>query len=360
MEGFKFFKKSDKKEGVLGVSNKLLMNAIVAAILSFTPAKAQELGLSERQKDSVKIANEVGKFLNDRDFLIHNLPVYYSTINGAEDFEKGSIDEKTDLILKKDSAYIPHKIGVRGKFEYARIGFGEKERPLNLEKLDEYFEQIYPKGFAYRNVDSVIATDSTHYDTGVKQHSNATYLREQRAVGTFRGFIDGEHSYEKAAEEFWRIMDHELAHSEDWTLKNGTSFKYRVQMLKRILDRVKSDDRYKSEYVESIKDTNKEAELYRKCMEYWAEIFQAYISGNDTLQISDKIKSSKLAEYFLNYNKSKQLSKEDYDIVHDYIMVTDPEFDLAKSRAIRAEAIKSIMAPIEEIKKSPQKNSKQK
>jgi hypothetical protein len=98
-------------------------------------------------------------------------------------------------------------------------------------------------------------------------------------------------------------IDHEVAHANDWLTDSQMSQKERLELLYLIAQRLSAPDRYKSGYVESIKEKTPEATNYRKAMEYWAEISKAY------------------------FNSPWNLSINDFVIVHNLVRKTDPDYN---------------------------------
>ena len=73
---------------------------------------------------------------------------------------------------------------------------------------------------------------------------------------------------------------HEAAHANDWKSRDR-HVNQRINMLYEIIGRAKNSNRFRSLYVESIKNPDKQQELVLKSNEYWAEIASAYFSGKD-------------------------------------------------------------------------------
>jgi hypothetical protein len=109
---------------------------------------------------------------------------------------------------------------------------------------------------------------------------------------------------------------HEMFHQADWISNSSLTHKERLQLLQATIDRVQSPDRYKSSYVEEIKNRNKQIELLNKATEYFAEIGGMYMSKDFHL-----------------------LPKADRDLVASFINKFDPKFDRAAAAKKRAQII---------------------
>jgi hypothetical protein len=118
----------------------------------------------------------------------------------------------------------------------------------------------------------------------------------------------------------WLICEtlaHEEAHENDPRTNKLLTMQERLQLLSDLADRVKSPDRFKSNYVEGINNPDKKVELANKVNEYWAEINAAYLSGN----------------YF-------RLPQADRELVAGMIKKIDPKFDRKKSMKAREAIVK--------------------
>ncbi len=82
-------------------------------------------------------------------------------------------------------------------------------------------------------------------------------------------------------------LTHEAAHANDWKARYR-NVPERINMMYENLKRVKSTDRFRSGYVESIKNADKQYELSLKTGEYWAEITKQYFSDKEELPKQDR------------------------------------------------------------------------
>jgi len=105
-----------------------------------------------------------------------------------------------------------------------------------------------------------------------------------------------------------KTMFHEIAHCNDWERDSEMSLIERLKMLELMVERVKSEDRFLSNYVETIKNPNGEKEtLYLKAIEYWAEIAAQYFAAPEAFKVENPI---------------------DFKIVDEFIKKQNPGFDI--------------------------------
>ena len=188
---------------------------------------------------------------------------------------------------------------------------GFEKFDISNETIKAIIDQTLPKGFR-RNISSVTYRDyaaplSERYGMNLRQSSQEAARADSRdksiqviqgAKGTGKSWIANE------------LLIHEIFHLQDWQSNSLLTADERIELLKKVVDRVISSDRYKSSYVEGIKNANKHSELTAKSGEYFAEIGAAYMSS-----------------------KYKMLPKPDRELIDGFIKKIDPSFD-------RAEALK--------------------
>lgn len=81
---------------------------------------------------------------------------------------------------------------------------------------------------------------------------------------------------------------HEVAHSNDWGDRERP-VPERIETLYRVLARLSSAGRFRSGYVESIRNDDKGLELAVKVREYWAAIAAQYFVDKDVLPEQDRM-----------------------------------------------------------------------
>jgi hypothetical protein len=123
---------------------------------------------------------------------------------------------------------------------------------------------------------------------------------------------------------FMFALCHETGHCGDPVRNKYLTREERIFIANKIGERLQHNDRYKSKYVEKIKNANKQVEQDRKATEYFAEITAAYI------------------------NEHRNMALEDKEIVEFVIKKVDPHFDpdhASKILALMADKIHAMTNP---------------
>jgi len=104
------------------------------------------------------------------------------------------------------------------------------------------------------------------------------------------------------------VIFHEVGHCNSWISDSEMSLIERLRMLKLITERVNSEDRFNSAYVEAIESPNGKKETqYIKATEYWAEICGKYFAAPEAF---------------------KTENPKDFKIVDEFIKKQSPGFDI--------------------------------
>ena len=104
--------------------------------------------------------------------------------------------------------------------------------------------------------------------------------------------------------DFQLLLLHETGHANDWRARYR-NVPERINMMYENLKRVKSPDRFRSGYVESIKNPDKQIESSLKTVEYWAEIVKQYFSDKEQLSNKDQ----ELVKQFMEYSIRSEVKK---------------------------------------------------
>lgn len=192
----------------------------------------------------------------------------------------------------------------------------EKIEVINNTQVREIFESTMPRCFV-ENISTVTyshvtksmperygITDSMAVEAG---HAD----RVVRKIGITKGATQLHRS--SIAND---LFIHESAHLSDWKSNKLLTAKERMNLCYSVIERLKSEDRFKSSYVESIHNSDKQAEMDLKSVEYFAEICSAYFSG-DIISLNDA----------------------DMKIVEDILMKTDKNFDRISAAEARNKII---------------------
>ena len=194
---------------------------------------------------------------------------------------------------------------------------GFEKFDISNETVERILRETLPKGFL-RNINSISYRDyhqampSTYGMNLVESTRQAAHAdSSEKSIEIIRGA--------KGANISWvanELIVHESFHLQDWRANSLLTADERLELFKGVAARVKSPDRYKSNYVEDIKNNDKHLELESKSAEYFAEIGAAYMSS-----------------------KYKQLPKPDRELLDGFIKKMDPKFDRVKALKKRRELI---------------------
>lgn len=127
-------------------------------------------------------------------------------------------------------------------------------------------------------------------------------------------------------------LAHELAHAHDFRYARLSPAE-RLAFLSKILERLESEGRFRSSYVEDINNKDKAAELEGKALEYWAEIFGTYLSDP--------------------FEAKTKLPKEDLEIIKEYFNLVAPGFNFEAAWSRRQKII-SQFGRLEMLGKIPE------
>ncbi len=190
----------------------------------------------------------------------------------------------------------------------------EKFKVSGLE-IQKMVQEALPAG-TLRNLESISYKDDfipmpEVYGQAVGQYEAAHVSWTDRRMVVSKGSQD--QSIEWILGE---MLPHEVGHLNDWN-NPRLAQKDRLHLMIQTLRRVNSPDRFKSSYVEAIQNTDPKVEKTRKCTEYFAEIFSAYLSP-----ITRKL-----------------LPAADKKIISEYLKKVDPKFSLKTADAKRGKII---------------------
>jgi hypothetical protein len=184
-------------------------------------------------------------------------------------------------------------------------GLEESERFSSIKpSLEMIHEETVPEYFK-RNIRGVSFTE--------ENLSMANYGMSGNAAATAGG---GHIVFRKPCESsdlgtvFNDVYLHEIAHCGDWINSKFLSLKERLELLKKVIMRVKSDNRYKSGYVEAIRNRlNKKDELSLKSREYFAEIVMAHLMGQPLPKEDTEIVNWMISKSYSNFDATKALER---------------------------------------------------
>lgn len=204
-----------------------------------------------------------------------------------------------------------------------RTHLEEADPEATKERMQQLFVETIPRGL-YEDVGQLTAVEDIKpmpEEYGMEDVFVAAELSggDEEKEGTEKKgamIFYGSSRDMTAREKYGELMIHELAHGSSDSTDDRLSPAMRRGLRAWVLDRVNSPDRFRSWYVESIKNKDPEERDRRKAGEYWAEI---------------------VMEYLRSERPEMRLPLADLKMVQDFIRSTDPEFDQAKARRRRLE-----------------------
>ncbi len=166
----------------------------------------------------------------------------------------------------------------------------------------------YPKNWIDGEISDIYQRKKrVPYDKKTDIAANCNTDSTGYSVITFHGVSLYMYPFEIISEHF----SHESAHANDWYTDNGLTLEQRLDFFLKIANRLQSDDRYNSEYLETVRqDYASDHDLQWKKMtaEYWAEICEEYLNG-----------------------QLQKLQRPDIEIIEWVISLNDPNYDLLGS-----------------------------
>lgn len=295
--------------------------------------------LGEKAEDGLKIISDLN--IPTR---VHGVKVETQTTPDDDRLVK---ELETDVksytvkwILETDSVKTPEERDEVLALPDVNRVYGFDKFVLSNETISGILEQTLPKGFN-RNLNSIGYVNShtsmpNNYTSGLYDGSE-----EAAHANGYNRTIEVVKGAELSSKEWIvnKMLPHEMFHLQDWDSNLLLTQSERLELYKNIIDRVKSDDRFKSEYVEGINNDDKKTELSVKAAEYFAEIGAAYLSTDYSL-----------------------LPQADKDLIRDFIAKVDPSFDRKKALKHRYKLIgegPSVMqvTPLEEVLEKERKSS---
>ncbi len=205
------------------------------------------------------------------------------------------------------------------------VGYTEistKEGDISSSDLKQLVATL-PDGWTRGNFSGITQVDEKmpHIYEGLEDMEMlASYNRIDKAI-KFYGPVAEHMTFEYITAS----IDHEIAHSNDWGSPR-IDYKTRLQLLVKLSKRINAEDRFKSSYVESIRDKDAHENNYHRAVEYWAEI---------------------TAQYFKDPTK---LNIEDFNIVNEHVHKMDPSFDWQKYHDARQKIVGEIALKINDTK----------
>jgi len=167
---------------------------------------------------------------------------------------------------------------------------GGKDGVLTPELLTKVLS-TYPKNWFTHEVGLIEQREDSKYE-------ESEMLRKNK-LGKVAGVADYSEdlvsirftklTHKLKVSELVRILGHESAHANDFQGDNDLSIDEMLDLASSVGQRINDNDRYKSYYVEHIKDEDKQHQNYVRATEYWAEICEQYFADATKLNIKDAL-----------------------------------------------------------------------
>ncbi len=138
----------------------------------------------------------------------------------------------------------------------------------------------------------------------------------------------------KPEEDLFPFLIYECAHANNWRNRADLSLGQRISLLYEVIKRVESPDRFKYEMIEKISCKEKQRELIKKAVEYWATISLYSIMCVEPTE----------------ENPHTQPPVADIKLIYNYLKITDPDFDILKMAKKRAKLLKRVQKEREAVK----------
>ncbi|MFC1662703.1 hypothetical protein ACFL04_00875 [Patescibacteria group bacterium] len=194
------------------------------------------------------------------------------------------------------------------------------EAVVDQGRFREVITETYPQNWVSTEVDTIAQYDETEplpekYGPKAGDEAAATYYHGDDYNTIIMHAPTKEYAPDHVLND---LLPHELGHANDWESDNDMSIEGRADMLLAIYERLQSDDRYQSAYVEAIENEDEKLEMYLKATEYWAEICAMYFS------------------------QPGELDQKDFELVDNWVREADPDFDIYEANDKRWDHLDKI------------------
>jgi len=193
---------------------------------------------------------------------------------------------------------------------------------LDGEKIGQILHDTFPKGWL--EVRQVIQQDITDdvpeqygLKEGLKSLASCSQIGESSII-----FYQGSRQY-RLSFLISDVMAHELGHANDWHSDEQLDYSERQKLLLAIGNRIKSEDRYLSDYVESINNEDKKTENHLKASEYWAEICSQYFTAPEWMNIKDYLLVDGVVRKADPDYQPAEMAQKRWDMIEQAILYKD-------------------------------------
>ncbi len=266
--------------------------------VSLVSGDAQEKVIKRMEADKPEVFTLAGSFnMGDWDKEFTHYEKEYGDLLDDVTFNKEESSEY--IILKQDTVL---DVNHNESYTHWAERMKASKDTVPAEEFLSKMEVFFPKGWIKGEVQSF---------TFKEQYPKLTaYGAKSQTAGEVGNnkelFLYGVQTEESQGE----TLAHELGHENDWERSTKLSPEQRLELLMKVHDRVTSENRFRSDYVESILSGELYPEmkdpkviLQTATVEYWAEITGEYFS-----------------------NGVGNLASEDVEVIEWMIQKVDPEF----------------------------------
>lgn len=319
----RFKTKETKKTRALKELREMALAFMLGSVLlGGTIRRASEMVFDvkyEQQYGTLKKLDEKEKKL--RELYGNNFPSISEHYKKILEQKRSAPSESLKLLLgqkPKDIMSTPWGPGEMPETPKTEVGsINTSEGTIDKKFIQQIVHETYPRGWVNNQVSRIVQS-SQEYKGGYKG------VWSDQALATFSRPSTNN---EKGEIVFWKISEqqppwyvvlsigHEICHSNDWESDNEMTAEQRINLLLRVSGRLSAKDRFRSSYVESIKNDDPQKQRYNKAVEYWAVT---------------------CGQYFENATK---LNIKDFRLVDNHVRMTDPNFNWMESSLKRKDLL---------------------
>ncbi len=194
------------------------------------------------------------------------------------------------------------------------------------EAIKKIFTETYPEHWIRGDIDSIIyRADASAEERSMAGQYNLGegWVKAGQARGKDTGPTSIDLYLHEQIDELLSTANHEFMHANDWLRDNQMTIPERAELLTMVTKRfLQGENRYITEYVQAINDSDSSAQLYNQVTEYWAEIGGAYLSNPSWFQ----------SEY-----------PEDFALVDNWVKRKDPNYDVGAASQSRSEYMRQVI-----------------
>lgn len=221
-----------------------------------------------------------------------------SRLRRVEDLMKRFVATGAVLLAMGGAAEIGGRVmGIRPEGEKVRLErideIEYRDGVLKAEDIRAFLDTM-PANWAYGEIASIEGVERSQHD------DDKTDIAGEYKASNFRIILDKSDMKESDKMKVFEYLSHEIAHANDFSSDNDLSSADKDSLLIALGDRVRSDERFRSPYVEKlIKEKGFGSDVTK---EFWAELCRTYMLDPTALSV------------------------EEFQLVDDYVKKNDPNY----------------------------------